>query len=161
MRFWAKVDKAGPVHPTCGRCWIWTAAKFGNGRGHFYVGGGRHAAAHVFSLELKLGRRLAGGMNALHHCDTPLCVNPDHLWEGTQRENVKDMMAKGRGVGQLTSESVRGEGNAKAKVDENAVKRIRKMCAAGVKQKDVGKMFGLTQGVVSKIVRRVCWRHVR
>lgn len=57
---------------------------------------GRNAYAHRLSLEDKLGRPLAPGMCARHTCDNPPCIEPDHLVEGTKRENVHDMIARGR-----------------------------------------------------------------
>lgn len=53
---------------------------------------------HVLALEEKLGRELARGMYACHHCDNRTCCQPEHLFEGTPSDNVQDMMAKGRWV---------------------------------------------------------------
>lgn len=72
-----------------------------HGYGHRYVKGSsrtkhRRELAHRLALEGKLGRPIRAGMNALHHCDNPPCIQPEHLWEGTQADNVRDMLAKGR-----------------------------------------------------------------
>lgn len=61
-----------------------------------YLQVGDHDYAHRRALEHKLGRPIRPGFNALHTCDNPPCVNEDHLWEGTQAENLADMVAKGR-----------------------------------------------------------------
>jgi hypothetical protein len=82
--FWNKVNK------TSG-CWIWTAAnKDGYGR---YSNSGY---AHRISWEMHFGK-IPAGMFVCHKCDNPPCVNPDHLFLGTNQDNVNDMRAKGRG----------------------------------------------------------------
>lgn len=86
-RFWAKVDKSGD-------CWIWTAAKTGRGYGNFALHGG-NIAAHRYSWEITNGP-IPDGRGVLHECDTLACVRPDHLFLGTQRQNVADMIGKGR-----------------------------------------------------------------
>jgi hypothetical protein len=89
-RFWSKVHKT----PTC---WLWIAAKFSNGYGHFYLEG-RHCLAHRVSWELLVGP-IPDGLLVCHNCpdgDNPGCVNPAHLWLGDDKANVQDMMRKGR-----------------------------------------------------------------
>lgn len=95
-RFWRRVNKNGPVpahRPELGPCWVLG----GNRRyGRVSVGGRGEGGerAHRFSFFLAHGRWPIP--NANHHCDNPPCVNPAHLFEGTQRDNVKDMMSKRR-----------------------------------------------------------------
>lgn len=75
-------------------CWIWTGARqraYGKIR-VFY----RDVRAHRFSWEMHKGP-IPEGMDVLHHCDNPLCVNPNHLFIGSQRDNMDDMNRKGRG----------------------------------------------------------------
>lgn len=87
--FWPKVAKRG-----AGECWLWTGAIV-RGYGQLWIGG-RHAYAHRVSLEFRLGRSLAKRMFACHHCDTPACVNPAHLYEGTNSDNMRDASVRGR-----------------------------------------------------------------
>ncbi len=87
-------DKWAP-EPNTG-CWLWTGAT--NGRyGQIHAGGrpGTHQRAHRISWELHHGP-IPAGMFVLHKCDTPACVNPDHLFLGTQQDNLSDASNKGR-----------------------------------------------------------------
>lgn len=88
-RFWPKVEKAGP-----GDCWLWTAGVDGHGYGKVKIEGRCLKASRV-SWELHNGA-IPEGLDVCHSCDTPLCVNPSHLWLGTQLDNMRDMAAKGR-----------------------------------------------------------------
>src|ERR1700756_2891954 len=90
-RFWAKVAK-GPG------CWEWQGKRHYKGYGHFTVRGqGRRRTlkAHRVSWELANGP-IPEGLHVLHSCDNPPCVNPDHLFLGTDMDNVHDRDAKGR-----------------------------------------------------------------
>jgi hypothetical protein len=92
-RFWSKVQKTDG-------CWIWTASKRHKGYGAFcYSKNGVvvQGRAHRFMWEMVYGD-IPAGMFVLHRCDNPACVNPDHLWLGTNQDNVDDMMRKGRHV---------------------------------------------------------------
>lgn len=105
QRFWPKVNKDGPVPvhvPELGPCWVWTGAKAPYGHGAFARGGkGRAVGSHRFAYELMV-EPIPNGLCVLHRCDNPCCVNPEHLFLGTQADNMYDAIAKGR-VPQLTS----------------------------------------------------------
>jgi len=85
--FWSNVDKTDG-------CWLWTGLTMGAGYGEMGWQG-RTQVAHRISWQIHNGEILSG-LNVCHHCDTPACVRPDHLFLGTQRDNVRDAVAKGR-----------------------------------------------------------------
>jgi hypothetical protein len=78
-------------------CWLWTATIDEDGYGKMRIGGRgtRHLRATHVALAL-VGRTVPAGMQALHTCDIPSCVNPDHLWIGTGADNMRDKTRKGR-----------------------------------------------------------------
>ena len=88
-RFWERVNKTSS-------CWLWTASTNKNGYGKFRDARWAHVTAHRFSWILANGP-IPEGLWVLHRCDVPGCVNPDHLFLGTARDNNLDMMKKGRG----------------------------------------------------------------
>lgn len=117
-RFWAKVQIRyvdGTQRPDVHQCWPWTGAKNGgqpNGaepRGHLRAGGkhGKMIKAHIVSFELANGRKVREGYDVCHdggvdaagnkrRCDSPLCVNPFHLFEARHRENVRDWIMENK-----------------------------------------------------------------
>lgn len=91
QRFWEKVEKNGPS-----LCWEWRAVKDRYGYGRFCLGvDQRGALAHRTAWFVKYGE-IPHGKSVLHKCDNPACVNPEHLYLGTQLENMRDMLQKGR-----------------------------------------------------------------
>jgi hypothetical protein len=159
-RFWAKVDR-GP-HP--GGCWLWTADKTA-GYGRFWFNG-RLARANRVAWELTHGP-IPDGQWVLHRCDTPACVNPDHLFLGTHNDNVADMVAKGRhprgdknGSHLHPEGRARGEAHGWSKLTAQAVQEIRARIRGGASQRAVGAAFGICHQHVSKIVSGELWAHV-
>ena len=87
-RFWAKVDQSGD-------CWVWTGACAPYGRIREGARGSPFLVTHRLAWELSNGP-VPDGLMVLHTCDNPPCVNPDHLWLGTAKDNKADEIAKGR-----------------------------------------------------------------
>lgn len=87
QRFWNKVEKTDG-------CWLWTASKNRQGYGYFRFDG-KMMKAHRMAWLLVHGE-IPEGMLVCHTCDNPSCVNPEHLWLGTNQDNQNDMNAKGR-----------------------------------------------------------------
>lgn len=87
-RFWAKVRKTNT-------CWLWIGATIKGGYGSFGGIKCKVGMAHRFSWTLHNGP-IPAGLDVLHRCDTPPCVNPEHLFLGTQTDNSRDMVQKGR-----------------------------------------------------------------
>ena len=104
-RFWAKVNKRGPVHPVLKTpCWLWVRkGDSRSGYGRFYSGDQYHVASR-FAYQLANGA-VPEGLWVLHRCDTPRCVNPEHLFLGTHDDNMADLRAKGRGNSQHRDQS--------------------------------------------------------
>lgn len=140
-----KLDKGS--HPNdAGGCVMWTGYVERNGYGK---SSGRWV--HRTALAAKLGRPVADGMDACHTCDTRLCVNPDHLYEGTRRQNMADITARGR------HNKPRGETHWRAKLSSEAVRAIREEAARGTSHKAQARRLGVHPVTVSRIVRGI-WR---
>lgn len=85
-RFWKKVNKSDD-------CWLWTATKGSSGYGHFRFRE-KQALAHRVSWILTYGE-IENSLHVCHKCDIKLCVNPDHLFLGTNRDNMRDKVNRG------------------------------------------------------------------
>lgn len=101
--------------------------------------------AHRMSFILYRGE-IPDGMRVLHKCDNPGCVNPDHLFLGTQADNVWDMLAKGRG-----KRADPTQGRTQPLTDEER-EQIKELCKT-LSQREVASKFGITQPTVSRLVR--------
>lgn len=151
-RFWAKVALVGNV---C-ECWEWTAGLM-HGYGTFHLGRVAGTTTHTtgshrVAWELTQGP-IPEGVSILHHCDNPLCVNPEHLFLGTKGDNNRDRHAKGRTV----IPDNRGERHGMAKLDWSKVRSIRTRLAAGERQKALAVEYGVDQSVISTINTGKAW----
>jgi HNH endonuclease len=147
-RFWSHVNKTET-------CWLWTAGTRGHGYGLFRaVPGETMKMAHRFSWELANGP-IPEGVGVLHNCpdgDNPLCVNPAHLFLGTQIDNMRDCSEKGR--------MPRGEQRHAAKLTATAVVRIRELAESGRSMQSLAREYGVSGPTVQAIVHRRKWRWV-
>lgn len=159
-RFWAKVDRSGD-------CRIWTAArKQPEGYGFFKLNR-RMAYAHRVSWSLANGQEIPPGMFVCHRCDNPPCVRPEHLFLGSNSDNLQDASRKGRTAngernGKYTQpkRTPRGEAHGRAKLTADQVRHLRLLFAEGMTQNALAERYGIAQGVVSQIVNRRIWRHL-
>lgn len=138
-----------------GGCWLWSGATSEFGHGRFSVKY-QPIPAHRFAFERANGP-VPPGLNICHHCDVPQCVNPAHLFAGTQADNVADMMRKGRYV---RGRWPKGSECRHAKLTEGEVKEILTALSAGRTQRDIAGRYGISQTMVGYIGRGVSWRHV-
>jgi hypothetical protein len=116
--------------------------------------GGRQMPAHRYGWELRNGP-IPEGLLALHHCDNPPCVRPDHLFPGSQAENVEDRDRKGR--------TARGERVSRARLTEEQVKEIRRRYRPRHPTdggRALAREFGVDDAAVTHVVRGRDWRHV-
>jgi hypothetical protein len=133
-RFFSKVNRTPD-----GGCWLWNGAVQHNGYGYLHVGGRferRPVRAHRFSWELHRGP-IPEGMHVCHSCDTPACVNPDHLFLGSRSDNMRDCASKGRvatvGKSRLTHCKHGHEFTPEnTRVDKHGHRRCR-ACAAAIR----------------------------
>lgn len=140
---------------TNGGCWLWSAGRTKKSGYGQTSQSHRHMVAHRVSWRLHRGA-IPEGLKVLHRCDVPACVNPDHLFLGTQADNVADMMAKGRN--NLRKYGYRPRRNGK--LTPTDVLNIRRM--AGQKfQKEIAADFGVNKGTISKILTGIRWGHVK
>lgn len=160
-RFLAKVNKTST-------CWLWTAAKAGPRRMQYGVifYQGKQERAHRVSYKMYVGP-IPEGLFVLHTCDVPACVNPDHLWVGTQKQNMHDMIAKGRNLEGETQPmhlrpacAARGEESGTSKLTDEEVVAIRELRAEGFTHSYLAARFGVSRRNIGFICRREAWKHV-
>lgn len=171
-RFWSQVDKSG-------NCWLWVGLKNVGGYGRIRVDG-QQTTAHRFSYELHYGP-IPDGMLVCHKCDTPACVNPSHLFLGTNLDNIQDRTQKGRTASGDANASRKypekrpkgkthwaylqphkklvGERNGRAKMTRKQVEQLKQLWKTGEYTKvKLGKIFGITDVEAGKIIRSEAWK---
>jgi DNA-binding XRE family transcriptional regulator len=150
--FWRRVDRT-PGYGPQGDCWVMSKpidpARYGK---FTYTDetGKRQMDAHRFSLALSLGRLPNG--DSRHTCHFRPCCRPDHLIEGTRRENMADAVQAGR--------TLRGERNPLSKLTAAEVAEIKALRRNGIGQRQVAKKFGIAKTTVQHIDKGRLWKHV-
>lgn len=174
-RFWAKVIVTDKFS-----CWFWTAAQHRSGYGAFKFMNETlksHRISYIFSFG-----HVPDGMFICHKCDTPSCVNPNHLFLGTSADNMADMASKGRSIKgdrhpfrkhpELMSRGeshylrknpekiMRGESKPNAKLNAGLVLKIREMSVDGLTRKEIASALGVGFYSVVNVLRGRLWTHV-
>lgn len=149
-RFWSKVNRTTNDES----CWEWIAGKRRRGYGRFTITVDTNKDKGFVSTRVAYFIHTGVDPNekcVLHTCDNPSCVNPNHLFLGTNKDNTEDMMSKGRGIQPLGSKCGR------SKIKEEDVLKIRELVADGKKQNHVASLYGIDQSAVSNIIRGRNW----
>ena len=130
-------------------CWVFQGMKKGNGYGAVKRDG-KFIFAHRYSWMLHKGD--IGGLLVCHKCDNRLCVNPDHLFLGTQKDNQQDMRRKGR--------HTFGERSKTSKLSTEDVLEIYRLYDSGIGTIRLARQFGVTKNLLWLIVRGKAWNHL-
>lgn len=142
-RFWKRVN-------TAGNCWLWEGAQT-RGYGQL-THDRRHHYAHRFSWQITRGE-IPEGMVVCHRCDTPLCVNPDHLFLATQLDNVRDCISKGRS----RRRGIPGAANPAVKNASVDAERITSLFHLGLGVREIAPIVGVSKSTVSNVIRGKHW----
>jgi hypothetical protein len=148
-RFWAKVQKTAT-------CWLWTGYKRDNRYGEIALEHrGSPMRAHVYSYVLHFGPFFPGFF-VLHHCDTPPCVRPTHLFLGTQGDNIQDAKNKHRLRG---PSNLFGENNPSAKLTDPQIYEIRALQGI-LSASETGRRYQIAYQNITRIWDRTLWGHL-
>lgn len=147
-RFWSKVSVAGPEE-----CWDWIGAKTSNGYARMIIEGKSVMGSRVSYMIAHDLDEFPEGLHALHHCDRPICVNPSHIFTGTDRDNLYDSMEKGR----ARSGGRKGEDQHLHKLTEDDVREIRRATSAGIQQKVLAERYGVHRDTIRNVMIGRTW----
>jgi hypothetical protein len=129
---------------------------------------GRNTTAHRRILIQTYGE-IPTGLLVLHHCDNPPCIEPTHLFLGTPRDNMLDMIRKGRDDLKHPHPKERNPGvlnprigvlNGRSRLTETEVREIRTLATNGASYPTLAANYGMSHSAISDIVNRKRWRHV-
>lgn len=148
-RFWEKVDIQEPED-----CWLWLASLAGRSYGHIWFDG-RIEYAHRVAWIITYGP-IPPKICVCHHCDVSLCVNPKHLFLGTHKDNMRDMISKGRQI----DAPMPGERNGRAILTEEKVIRAKELKRQGETYKSIAESMGVTISTIHKVVKGITWKHL-
>jgi len=138
-------------------CWEFTGFLDKDGYGRIRVKGkdmGAHRAMWIHAFG-----NPSPGMFVCHTCDNRKCINPEHLFLGTNRDNLADMRAKGRSLLGRPGNAI-GEKNGQAVLNEQSVREIRAAAIAGAPRAKLAERFGVTVVAIGLVLSRKRWAHV-
>lgn len=137
LRFQQKIDSSGD-------CWEWTGSTLNNsGYGQFKVGA-KNQLAHRVAYTFRNGS-VPDGLDVLHKCDNPKCVNPDHLFIGSHKDNMVDKTKKGR---------------TPSKLKPADIPIIRALLADKKSLCSIAKLYGVSHNTIGDIKHRITWTHI-
>lgn len=136
-RFWSHVKKQADE-----KCWLWTGYRNVQGYGSLFLNH-RTVRSHRYSYELTFGK-IPEGMDVLHRCDNTSCVNPHHLYVGTDAENALDCVNRNRLPTKL----------ARIQIDE-----IRRLAKHGLTCREIASRFHVSNSLISMILNHRRWKH--
>lgn len=152
-KFWSKVNKEPGQGPN-GDCWEWVGSTNGPGYGTFFWPGGASMNSHVASYWITTGDTDTKGFTICHTCDNRVCVNPAHLFKGTQGDNMNDMVAKGR--------CKEGPKHPDAKFSSEQVREIRVRFSTGISSRlELAIEYGVSLGVVCNLIKGRTYKNVK
>lgn len=131
-------------------CWLWIAGEGPTGYGTFNIPGKPGYKAHRFSYEYFKGSAI--GFDVCHKCDTPLCVNPEHLFLGTRKDNMADAVLKGR--------TLKGIKHPLAVLNEKQVKEIKILLKHKIGLRFIASSYKVHIMTISDINRGATWTHL-
>jgi hypothetical protein len=134
-------------------CWNWMAAKDRDGYGMLTHHRGKQIRAHRASYELHVAK-IPTGLLVCHLCDNPSCINPEHLFVGTPKENTQDMMKKNR------RPVLSGERHPNAKLTDDQVAQIIQLRSEKRLLKDIANQFNISFQTVSSITKGTTWNRI-
>lgn len=136
-------------------CWEWQGYINDSGYGELRCGTGPLLRAHRVSYEIYKGV-IPPNMHVCHSCDNRRCVNPAHLWVGTDADNVHDMDNKGRRV--IVPHY--GEDHGMSKLTKEKVLQIRQLAQSGVSYEEIGRRFSISGVHAGRVAKGECWAHI-
>lgn len=131
-------------------CWEWIGTITSHGYGHFKRNGKLYRA-HRLSFALFNGT-IPAGVLVCHSCDNRKCVNPDHLWLGSNQDNSIDMSMKGRGVGNRIKHHS-GDDNVNTKLTKDKITAIKNL-SSSLSQRAIARIFNVSQASVWNAVNK-------
>jgi len=140
-------------------CWIWTAGfNARDGYGRFKING-KERTAHRSSYIIHRGP-VEGGMDVCHKCDTRLCVNPDHLFVGTRKENMNDCIRKGRFKYPVVTQGIGHHRGMRKLSDAQVIEVLKLTKIGGLSDAAIARMFSVCEETVRKIRLGRSFKHL-